>query len=195
MSAEEWKNITAGAQSIATIVSFIVAGYWVYRRYVRSEENFPNIEFSADLNFVGTQGAWWIVEVIALIDNKGKVQHRMSEFEFDLNALYLEDPVETSKKWGDQIDFSRRIAAGSFVPAKFSFFFIDPGVKAKYTYVTRVPTQARFLILHCWFNYSDKRKYGHTAEITVKVPSESIKASTGSDGAVGTHTTYENGIS
>lgn len=170
MSIEEWKNLAAAIQSFVTALSLIVGGLWAYRRYVRNEERYPNIEFSADLNFIGKQADWWIVELIATIQNKGKVQHRMSEFRFDLNALYPGDPVDISERWGNQVDFRRPVAEGSFLPSRFGFFFVDPGVTAKYSYVARVPTEAAFLILHCWFNYSDPRKVGHTAERTVQVP-------------------------
>jgi hypothetical protein len=53
MSIEDWKNLAAAAQSVATIISFGVGGLWVYRRYIRQQEKYPNIEFSADVQFIG----------------------------------------------------------------------------------------------------------------------------------------------
>jgi hypothetical protein len=167
MTTEAIKNLAAAAQSFATIISFIIGGIWVYRRYIRQQENYPNIEFKADINRIGTQGEWWILELIAMIENKGKVQHKMEEFRFDLNGLYPEDQIEVSERWGGQIDFPRKLGEGSFLPAKSNFFFIDPGTRAKYSYVARVPKATSFLILHCWFKYADRRKYGHTAEKTL----------------------------
>jgi hypothetical protein len=172
MTTEDLKNIAAAAQSIGTIISFIVGAFWVYRKYIRQQENYPNIEFSADINCIGVQEDWWIVELIALIENKGKVQHKMEEFEFDLNALYANDPIEAEEKWGGQVDFPHEIARGSFLPAAFKFFFVDPGVKAKYSYIARVPKDVHFLILHCRFEYADRRKYGHTAEKTIELIAE-----------------------
>jgi hypothetical protein len=139
-------------------------------RFIRQQEKYPNIEFFADIDFIGAQGEWWIVEIIATIDNKGKAQHKMSEFRFDLNSLYPEDQIELSQKWGGQVNFPRVIAEGSFLPEKFSFFFLDPGTKAKYSFITRIPKQASFAILHCSFRYADKRNLEHTAEKTVTVP-------------------------
>ena len=170
MNLENWKNLASAVQSFTTALSLIVGGLWVLWSYVLRQERYPNVEFSAALNFVGSQGDWWIVEVIAVVDNKGKVQHRMSELKFDLNALNETDSVCTSEKWGNQVDFPRQIAAGSFLPSRYKFFFIDPGIKAKYSYITRVPKNAHFLLLHCWFKYSDRRKFGHTAEKTVMLP-------------------------
>ena len=174
---EDWKNIAAGAQSIATIASFGVGGAWVYIKYIRQQERYPNIEFSADIQFIGKQDGYWIVEVIASVENKGKAQHRMQEFEFDLNGIEQGQPIQTDQRWGNQVDFPLSIARGSFLPAQSQFFFIDPGLKAKYSYLTRVPVTVTIVILHCWFKYGDKRKFSHTAERTVAVPAENAKPS------------------
>jgi len=175
MTIEDWKNLASTLQSFATIVSFIIGGIWVYLRFIRQQEKYPNIEFLAEIEFIGIQDDWWIVEIIATIDNKGKAQHKMSEFKFDLNALYADDQVNVSSKWGDQVNFPRVIAEGSFLPEKFGFFFIDPGTKAKYSYIARIPKQATFVILHCWFKYADERNYSHTAEKTIAVPKSENK--------------------
>jgi len=170
MTLEEWKNLASTLQSFATIASFIIGGIWVYWKFIRQQEKYPNIEFLADIDFIGIQDDWWVVEIIATVDNKGKTQHKMNEFKFDLNAIYTEDQVNVSPKWGGQVNFPRLLAEGSFLPEKIDFFFLDPGTKAKYSYIVRIPKQATFVILHCWFKYADKRNYGHTAEKTIAVP-------------------------
>jgi hypothetical protein len=170
MTIEEFKNLSSALQSIATILSFVVGGIWVYLRFIRQQEKYPNIEFLSDIEFVGEQDNYWIVEVISTIDNKGKSQHKMNDFQFDINALMPDEEIETSEKWGGQVNFPHLVAEGSFLPEQLGHFFIDPGTKAKYSYISRIPKEASFVILHCRFNYMDERKYGHTAEKTVPVP-------------------------
>jgi hypothetical protein len=170
MTIEDWKNLASALQSFATIVSFIIGAIWVYLRFIRQQEKYPNIEFISDIEFIGTQDDWWLVEIIASIDNKGKAQHKMSDFRFDLNALYCDDQVDVSRKWGGQVDFPRLVAEGSFLPKRLDFFFVDPGTKAKYSYVARIPKLATFVILHCWFRYADEGNYRHIAEKTFAVP-------------------------
>lgn len=46
MTMGDFKNLCEGLQSIATITSFIVGGIWVYRRYIRQQERYPNINFT-----------------------------------------------------------------------------------------------------------------------------------------------------
>ncbi|HRL76326.1 MAG TPA: hypothetical protein PLC86_11390 [Candidatus Accumulibacter phosphatis] len=173
LSFEDWKNLGAAVQSVATVVSFVIGGIWVYMRYIRQQEKYPNIEFSADVQLIGIQDGYWIAELIATVDNKGKAQHRMSEFRFDLNGIEQGTAVGTSPEWGNQVNFPVPIAQGSFLPERYNFFFIDPGVKAKYSYIARIPTSSSFVIFHCWFKYKDTRMVAHTAERTLAVPQES----------------------
>ena len=170
MTLEAFKNYAVASQAIATVISFIIGAIWVYMKYIRQQEKYPHIGFTADINFVGKQQGFWIVELIAFIENKGKVQHKINDFAFDLNALYPEDNIDLSQEWGGQVNFPHLVTKGSFLPRRLSFFFIDPGVKAKYSYITRVPQKVSFLILHCWFQYADRRNYGHTAETSIAVP-------------------------
>jgi hypothetical protein len=169
MSVEDFERLSGSIQALVTALSFIVGGFWVYRRYIRQQERYPNIEFSADINFIGTQENWWIVELIGTIENKGKAQHRMKEFNFDLKAIFPDDPIDTSEKLRGQVDFPHQVTEGSFLPHLQGGFFIDPGLKEKYSYITRVPKDATFLIFHTWF-FSSNRDAIYTAEKTVSVP-------------------------
>ena len=165
------KDFAAAIQSTVTAASFIVGGIWVYRKYIK-QEKYPNLETSADVNFVGFKGDYWIVELLAYIENKGKAQHRMSNIQFDLNAIYADDPIETSAEIGGQVYFPRQLAAGSFLPEGLDYFFIDPAVTAKYSYISSVPKDARFIILHIWFSYTDRKGSSHSAERTIRIPTE-----------------------
>ena len=166
------KDLASIVQSLITPLALIAGGIWAYRRYVVEESRFPHIETSAEINFVGIHGDYWIVELRAILNNKGKVQHKIEKFGFDLNALFSDDRVSPSPSWGGQIDFPHEIACGSLLPESFLYFVIGPGVTAKYSFVTRVPKHATHVILHCWFDYCDRRGYSHTMESTARVPEQ-----------------------
>jgi hypothetical protein len=131
------KDLAAAFQSIATPIGLLVAGIWAYRKYVLEESKYPHIQTSADIKFISRQEGHWICELAAILENKGKVQHRIYDLEFDLNALFEDDAVQTSTEWGGQALFPHEIAKGSFKPRGFSYFVIGPGVTARYSYVAR----------------------------------------------------------
>ena len=99
MSLEDVKSIADIVTNVATVTGIVIGGAWAYRRFVREEEDYPHIEFSADIQFVARKNGWWIVELVAVIENKGRVQHRVRDFKFDLAALDVASPVEVSKQW------------------------------------------------------------------------------------------------
>lgn len=75
MNPENFSHVAGSIESLATVVALGIGGYWTYRRFIRQRENCPFIEFTVDVHFVGRQGGKWIVELIAYLENKGKVQH------------------------------------------------------------------------------------------------------------------------
>ncbi len=169
MTLDQFDKLISSIQAIVTTASIIIAGVWAYNRFIRQQENFPNLVFSADINIIGRQDTEWLVELIAIVENRGKVQHKMENFTFVFDALYKDEKLNSSKDWRDQIDFPHAIARGTFLPDTMKYFFVDPGTSAKYSYITKLPAQATFAILHCNFTYIDKRNYTHTAERTIKV--------------------------
>ena len=166
---ESFKDWGAPLQSFATVLSMLVGGYWVYNKYVRADERYPNVEFTADINIIGAQQGLLVVELIAFVENKGKAQLKMEGLDYDLNALLRNDPVLRDEKWGGQVNFPNEMCKGPFLPQEYDYFFVDPGTNAKYSYITCVPDTTTFLMLHCKFVYFGRGKQ-HSAEKTIQVP-------------------------
>jgi len=169
MTIETWEKLTSVILSVITSLSFIIAGIWAYRRFIIQQERYPNLNFTADINVIGKQNNEWLVEVLAFVENTGKAQHKIREFWFNLDLIYKMDPLTLSPKWGEQVEFTEFIER-SFLPEHIRFFFVDPGTTAKYSYIAKIPDNASFALLHCHFKYSDSRRYGHSAEKTIKLP-------------------------
>jgi hypothetical protein len=171
MNLEKFNSLAGGLESLATVVALAVGAYWTYTRFIKQRENFAFIDFTVDVNFVGHQDAKWIVELIAYVENKGKVQHQFSDLSFDLAALFQNDPVQSSQQFGGQALFPHEIARRPWIPP--GTYFIEPGVKAKYSYVAHIPGESSYVMLHGHFTYKDQTA-SHTAERTVSVPPKPV---------------------
>ena len=181
MTQSDWKDIAGTFPSTISIVAALIAGccliagfVLVYRRYggkgrfgVKEAGN-AQIETAADIAFIGQQGRFWIVELTAILNNKGPTQHKIHEFWFQLDAIDAGDPIDVSKKWGGQVNFGTEVAKASFIPRGYSYCVIGPSVSARYSYVARVPESASFLALRCWLNYG--RGFSNWVDKTVQVP-------------------------
>ena len=167
MNLEDFNHLAGAIESLATVLALVVGAYWTYTRFIKQRENFAFIEFTVDMNFIGKQDGSWVVELIAYLENKGKLQHRFSDLSFDLEALFRHDPVQSNEQYGGQAFFPHEIAKRPWLPA--GSYFIEPGIKAKYSYVARVPEEATFVMLHGRFTYENQPAW-HTAERTLTVP-------------------------
>jgi hypothetical protein len=176
MTLSDWKDIAGNFQSavtplptvlVAGICLAVLVGAWLaYRRYRAMESSYAHIETALEISFLGQQDSFWIVELKAILNNKGTVQRRIHKFRFDLHAIYADDPIDASTR--GQVNFTNEIAKGSFVPRGYAYCVVGPTVTATYTYVTRVPEAATFLVLHCWFDYNPG--FSHLMKKAVQVP-------------------------
>lgn len=156
-------------QTFLTSLGILVAGGWALYVFIRQRENKPRIEMSADIIFYNKIDDWWIVELVVYIENKGKIQHKMYNLDFDLFSINEGDPVNLAEQFGNQAHFPNLIAHGSFKRRDMLYFFIEPGVKGKYSYITRVPANAITVLFHAWFDYA-KINRAHVTEKTAIVP-------------------------
>jgi hypothetical protein len=173
MTIEHFQQFAGGVQSSLGAIAVIIGGIWTYQRFIRQRDDYPHIEFSVDINFVGEQDGFWLTELIARFENKGKVQHRISDFKFDLFALYAEDKIVSADEFGGQVFFPHKVIAGSWLPKKWEYTFIDPGVSTHYSFVASVPKEMTYVILHGWFQYPNGRE-SHSAEMTIPVPTQIV---------------------
>lgn len=140
------------------------------KRRLDRREDAKRLEFLVELEFIGSQGDDLIVELVALIINKGLVDHTIREFEFDLRCMrHGESATAVGEHSDGQVLFPHVLKVGRWLPAEWSSgTFIEPGLSTRYSYVTSVASSASFLLLHGRFDYGDGRR--HTAERVVAVP-------------------------
>lgn len=178
-----FKDLAQGVQAIGTVLGLGVAGIWAYLRYVRQGDRWSHVETSADILLLGWQNGLWLVELQAILENKGKVEHRVRDFEFDLAGLSVDDPLEPDLRWGGQIDFPQKLAKGSFLPKYLDYFAVGLGVKARYSFIAEIPEGIAFAMLHCSFRYVDRINFAHAMEKTMRIPrhTEWVESITSSD--------------
>ncbi|MER5228261.1 hypothetical protein, partial [Streptomyces flaveus] len=63
------------------------------RRRLQQREHAERIDFGVEVRFVGVHGEDWLVELAAMLDNKGQVQHATNHLTFELRWVYPDDPL------------------------------------------------------------------------------------------------------
>ena len=154
MSYQEFEQLASGLSSLATMLAFIVGGLWAYKRFVRTREAWPKIEFSVDIALIKKQGGFWVVEAIACIENKGQVRHSIKEFTFDIRYMLASDPIETRDPF--LVFVPHKASEGSWLPPDWDETFIEPGLRTRYSCVAMIPEDATMAMIHGKFFYENK---------------------------------------
>ncbi len=159
MSLENLKIVSDIAESLAKITGITVAGIWVLLIYVRNMENKPRAEFNLDIKFQKKIDKYWIVELIAEIENKGKVPHLIENFGFILKSINVNDAITESNIEEDreQLSFPNTLAVNRFMDYD-RYFIISPGVKETYRYITHIPTDAKIVYLESYYEHEIKSR-------------------------------------
>jgi len=174
MSLDELAKLFTLTQAVATTLALVIAGIWAYIKFIYRREKEPRAEFTIDLEFVGIQGNEWLAEISANVENKGLVRHPVRNFKVVLRYLCAADKVSDG---GENIKFqvvfphsiNERIDKKERLLWKDTF--IDPGLRYRNSYVTFVPVEATFVLLHGSFEYENER---FTAQKVVKVPDKKL---------------------
>lgn len=182
----DWAALFEFIGKAATAIAAIVASWWAYEKWRKRDEHFPRIVFEVSANFIGVQQERIIVEIVAVIENKGVVPLKYKTFGFKLRGLQASDRLlHGDGSVRGQLLFPHLIAEGSFIPEHWSYSFVYPGVKTEYNFVTDIPVDIAFVRVQADMNYMLRGESHHAAKI-LRVPSVSVCADRISHGTVAT---------
>lgn len=173
-------ELTTIVQSIFTVLTLLVGGWWTYRRFVLQREDCPKLEFDIDLKFVGIQNERHLIEVAMVVSNKGLVRHRLSDFRFNVRYLLPNDalssggpPINHQIKFNHSINNDEKLDVRWVVPWQP---FIDPSVTQPFVQITSIPTNATFVLVWSEFRYRNIRDTKrHIAQRVFKVPAMTLE--------------------
>ena len=133
MDIELVNKYMALIESCVKVCAVLVGGFWVYYKFILKRERYPNLMLSCDINFVGIQNDFWLIEVVAKIENKGKAQLRMTEFDMQLTGIKKTDKINLDT------NFQHSIYSGSFIRSDTLISVVEPGVSADWTRIFSFP--------------------------------------------------------
>src|SRR5262245_27024016 len=160
MSLEDWKNVAEIIQASVTTIALIVAGVWAYIKFIYRRENVSRAEFTIDLDFVGEQGEYWLVEISAFVENKGSIRHPVKNFKINVRYLLNNDAVVDA---GEDLKFQVKIphSINKRIENKERYLYrntyIDPGLRYRNSYVTFIPKTATFVLVLGAFQYGKEQ--------------------------------------
>ena len=153
--------------SALTLATVCVGGVWAYYRVIKRREHAVRLDFRTSVNFVGVQDDKWLVSLDAHVNNEGLVKHEITRFELELRCLLKNDHITTSPSLGGQVVVPHVLLNASWLPEDWQMTYIEPGLKTVYSFVSSVPVDASFVLLHGYLDYENG---SHSAEVLAAVP-------------------------
>jgi hypothetical protein len=162
LNHEPFKNLAEGIQSIVTSVALIVGGIWAGWRFVLTREGKALIEPELDIIFVQQQNGRWIIELVAVLNNKGRAQLRIRNFGFELRYSVPEDNIESGAILIPDVFHSQKeLKFPAHLELKGSWLdddetiILEPGVRYRHSISTSVPNEATAVLATIQFEYPD----------------------------------------
>jgi hypothetical protein len=143
--------------SLITILALITAGAWTLYRFGISRERFPKLQFELQMNQLGIIRDKHIIELVAIIRNKGLARQYIRHFRFSILTFDeamefdLSDPSIEKRLKFKEVDSNLRWASSEY-PA-----FVDGGITQQFTYVTAIDLNVKFLMIYSKFDHLSKR--------------------------------------
>lgn len=152
-------------QSLITITAIVLAGAWTLFRFGISREQYPKLQFELQLNNLGTSRDKIIVELIAVISNKGIARQYIKGFRFNILTFDDETPFDMSDtKIEKRLKF-KKLNKGehqdtkgelNWIDSKYPVF-VDGGISREFRYVTALDKDVRFVMIYSKFDHESKR--------------------------------------
>ena len=150
--------------SLITIFALILAGAWTVFRFGIAREQYPKLQFDLSLNQLGISRDKHIVELVAVITNKGIARQYIHQFRFNILTFddtmpfdTMDPKIEKRLKFND-LEKGLRWASSEH-PA-----FVDGGMSQQFTYVTALDKEVRFVMIYSKFDHESKLKWLNRSE-------------------------------
>lgn len=164
-----------------TGIGSISGSIWAFRKWWVRDEHFPRVAFDLKVNFIDEVDSQHIVEVIAILENKGVVPLRICNFTCDIRGIKEGEKLQMGgEAIRNQLNFNVPLRSGWFIPTGWKYSFVYPSVKTDYNFVTTVASDTRYALVKCTFEYYRHLKIfgnnrSHHATVVLKIPNNSSK--------------------
>lgn len=152
-----WSEVT---KNIAEVFAIVIGGIWVYWKFFLNRENESKIELDLDIKIVGKAENVIILELSAVLNNKGLVRHTIDNFSFDFLYLSSSDKMSKENPLIDyQLYFPNKVFESSqWVSKNWYQAFVDAGVSRKFSHITFLPADSTYALLITRFDQPNTKK-------------------------------------
>lgn len=168
------KNLIDVFLGLAQFLVVLCGAAWAYYRFRAEGLHRPRVEFDVDANFLGPQNNYFLTEILISAHNVGLRIRKFPSIKLLVRGIKHDAKIEEWKENEPRLFFPDKIIDNAEVIFKknYGHVFVEPGVKQKLTYLTRIPADYRFISIRVEFEYNENRT--HSAERILELPTRRI---------------------
>lgn len=139
---------------------------------LRSErrEDQRHIEFTIECDIFDPVDETCLAEIRLCAENKGQTVQRFSRISVRVRGISRDSQLSRWPDQGDRALFPNKIAGQPNIIPPNVTYFTEPGIRQVFTYVTTVPSDQRFILIHSEFDYLGEEGKTHNFERVIAVP-------------------------
>ena len=143
------------------ILAISVGAAWAWRRLTKERTHTPHIEFDVECNFYGPEKGFYLAEFILSADNKGYVIHWFPSIKLRVRGIEANVDLQYWPGKEPRLQFPLKVVDDVEVifKEKYQHIFVEPGVRQKINFVTKVPERCRYVLMRAQFNYDETRSH------------------------------------
>lgn len=146
----------------------------------------PHIEFDIDCNFYGPEEDFYLAEFLLTAHNRGRVRQEFRDILLRVRGIKHNAVLAEWRGNEPRLGFPEYLIKNARVVPKeirtpqgivtYNFFFVEPGVKQVFTYISRIPAGVKYIAARGAFFYDPETP--HTVERVFQVRASAKPAAT-----------------
>ena len=150
------------------ILLAIMAAIFTYYTFFREGKHEQRIEFEIEIKDLGIHGGDRIIEIAVIAENKGLVEHTVSELTLTVRGIDKTDQLKNINGFESRLGFEHKLAKTQIVPDN-DYFFIRPKVIQRFPLVISVTKSITHINVKAHSIYKTTKEF-HTTERAFALP-------------------------
>ena len=153
----------------------IIGAVWAYFRFFREGTHNPRVQFDIDCDFLGPQNGRYVAAFTVTAKNCGHIEQHFKEIRIRMRGIENGVDLITWNERPPLLEFPlEEFDTYNIIPSRSEYFFVRPGVEQRFSFVTSVPENWKFILARATFKYQKTNEI-HTAEKALMVSATNDK--------------------
>lgn len=146
---------------IIKLIVLIVGAVWGFYRFKAEGQYKPRVEFDVEVNFLQHHDNSVAAEFIIVAENKGIRTRSFDQIYLSVKGIKSNSELGEWEKDKPRLLFPIKIIdkAELVYKKKFKSIFVEPGVKQKITYFSKVPSDISLISVRAEFLYNNNKSH------------------------------------